>query len=494
MRSILGTTQPWEPTPEQYGEWTTRNIDLDAWWQWLSGEALDVLNRNGKLSKDNSYPLMYPLKINPIKPAAMLHNYALWGEVPDTSDPMVKTVLEKKEGLNTDLVDKTLAQVFYENHMRDLDMDMGLQSQFLGGVVYKVTWDPDDGDLPLGVRIEYIDVREFWCEWSGSNHWSLTKAWIKRDISAEEAKTYGVDIGKGTGIYLESWTRSERHITINGKDALHPKTQRPLSEPHDLGFVPFIYIWGISLVPDMIGLAEELNSRKADQGDALRKGVHRKPWGRNIPNGHPTIETLSDGQEWINAGKSIGQQPEPQMDTLDAPDIPESSQKFTENLLDLLRIAGFTPSIAYGEEEGSQRSGQTLYSRMWPTLAHVRHERGWWTEGKNQLAEYVLRILAARKMGDIVQAHLGQRKRQIWSPMVPVDRAALVDELVQRMSSDMTWPEHALGLLGDVVDIPAAVEAIKAWKKFEAEMEAAAQPAFPNAGVQPKPKGQGEQT
>src|SRR3990172_4720625 len=458
MRSILGTTQPWEPTPEQYGEWTTRNIDLDAWWQWLSGEALDVLNRNGKLSKDNSYPLMYPLKINPIKPAAMLHNYALWGEVPDTSDPMVKTVLEKKEGLNTDLVDKTLAQVFYENHMRDLDMDMGLQSQFLGGVVYKVTWDPDDGDLPLGVRIEYIDVREFWCEWSGSNHWSLTKAWIKRDISAEEAKTYGVDIGKGTGIYLESWTRSERHITINGKDALHPKTQRPLSEPHDLGFVPFIYIphlragnfWGISLVPDMIGLAEELNSRKADQGDALRKGVHRKPWGRNIPNGHPTIETLSDGQEWINAGKSIGQQPEPQMDTLDAPDIPESSQKFTENLLDLLRIAGFTPSIAYGEEEGSQRSGQTLYSRMWPTLAHVRHERGWWTEGKKQLAEYVLRILAARKMGDIVQAHLGQRKRQIWSPMVPVDRAALVDELVQRMSSDMTWPEHALGLLGDV--------------------------------------------
>jgi len=473
-------------------EWQARQTEINEWWRWFTGEALKEEDKTRPL-KDGTFPLKYPLQMNPTALAARLHAYALWGEVPDTSGPLVRTIVEPRfnEAGEADDAGRKLArqaelvleQIEYENHTRAADIDMGVSIQALGGVVLKVGWEPSNPLLPTGIRYEYFDPRYFHARWQGKNYWDLTEAWIKMPITKAQADGYGVQVTDDTVNYEEWWSRDEYWVRVDGQDAKDAEG-KPIKGTHDWGFCPMLYnphertanFWGNSLVPSAIGQIKELNAREADVGDAISFGVHSLIWAKNIKN-TPRMKTFENGQPYIDAGRATtSSDPEPDIKRLDSPKLPEGSQVFTNHLLQSIRITLMTPEIAYGLEEGSQRSGQTLYSRMWPLLAHVQSERVNWSEARSARAEMALKILALRGRAGITQAHLGLRKRQIWSPMVPVDRQQLVDELVRLLQEKGISLEMMLERLGTVPDIQAELKRIKEQAEAASNLEAASKP------------------
>jgi hypothetical protein len=149
------------------------------------------------------------------------------------------------------------------------------------------------------------------------------------------------------------------------------------------------------------------------------------------------------------------------MDRVPSPDLPQGANDFSARLFENTRIAMLTPEIAYGKDEGSQRSGQTLYSRMWPMLAHVRTERAHWTMARNLLAEMTLRILARNNRHKIGDQHLNLRKRQIWYAMVPLDRQQVVAEVIDRAQAGKISDELLVERLGDAPDQELELKRIK---------------------------------
>ena len=136
-----------------------------------------------------------------------------------------------------------------------------------------------------------------------------------------------------------------------------------------------------------------------------------------------------------------------------------------------------TNDAAYGEQEGSQRSASTMLVRLWAMLAHVGTERIHWTEGLNLMAEYILAILAKHKRGGITEAHLGLPKRQDWASMIPIDRAQLVLELLQRWEQGTISLELLLEKMGDVPYITDELKRIQAQKQEEHDQQMADQQA-----------------
>lgn len=382
--------------------------------------------------------------------------------------------------------ERVLSNIFYENNMRSMLVDTGLSIQILAGMAFKVGWAGDkDPMLPTGIRLEYIDPRYFHPRWRGNDYWNLTEAWIKLTISAESAKAdFGVSVSGKTALYVEYWNRDVMWIKIDGQFATMDGVKMDVK--HGWGFVPIFYIpherrnsfWGISMASDMIGLTREINARMADMGDAVRMAVRRIITAKNLKGGHPVKKELAGGTVYFDLGRAISQgDPQPDMSAIDSPQLPAATDKFQAMLLEMGRTQMLTPSIVYGEEEGSQRSGQTLYQRMWPLLAHTRQERAHWTTGLNLMCEMALRILAIKNRAGVGPQHIGLRKRQRFAPMVPVDREKVVDEVIRRLQEHAISPEHALETFGDVSDIDDEMQKIEAYMRLLAELQLLSKPA-----------------
>jgi hypothetical protein len=462
------------------GQWDLRNVDLNDWWDWFTGEALQEEEMEAPMINGRR-PYVYPLQINLIRTGLLLQAAALAGEVPDTEDPLVSTVVHPKA--DTDAaravaqeVEEVVRQLEYQNHTRGMDADMFLAIQALGSMVLKVREEEPSDLLPLGIRWEYFDPREFFCRWEGTEYLDLTEAWIRQEISAEDARQLGVDPGHATAQYLEHWDRERYWIKIDGKFATD--RQGIVDRAHPYGFVPFLYVprlrandfWGVSPVPDVVGLVKEYNARMADTGDATHMSVFDRLVMRNVRTGYPAEISLKDGSQVLNIGRQLSAgEGEPDLFRPGGPKLPDGAANFTEMVKSLARQGLSTPAVAYGEDEGSQRSGITLWSRMWPLISDIRRQRTWWTLARNRRVEMSLKILRLRGLGDLTEAHLGHRMRQVWAAPLPVDRAQIVDEMIRRKQEHLGSLRHILTRLGDVPDIEAEIAAI--WADLDKQVE-----------------------
>lgn len=511
--SYIGYSKEDFPPNFPYDRWQVQQTRYYNYWNYFTGRVWEEAVPNKKDSEGNPI-YKFPLRINYIKPAAMKSNYVLWGEVPDDTGPLTSMVayprlddenkLDESKKKVAKQAENFVNGVWTENFGRSLQQDAGLVQQFLGGIIFKVGWQPDDPDLKSGIRLEYILPDFFLPVWDSGRFNNLLEAWVVYRMPAREAALrYGWNKEKSNSvepIYIEHWTKDTISITLDKKPIKHDvlvngrKVTIDYSEAKNpFGFVPFVYIpreragtfYGLSIVDDLQGLSQELNARLADFGDIIRDTSQRDTYVRNITGTVNSIK-LAGRRPAVNLGVTpSGTTMEPDAFVIDPPNLADSLSKYPQMLYDELVRDSFMSGVAYGEDEGSQRSALTLAFRMWPITSKVRAIRNNWTDGLTVIANMILKIAFLKGVGKITEEHLDLQWRPNWNPMVPRDREAELNEILSSVDRKILSPETALGLLRIVYDASEEYEKVKEHMSWEQELMTRGQTGNNGGSTQP---------
>ena len=489
-------------------EWRQQLVKYQNYWQWMDGQVWETVDMHASAQAGKAPPLLFPVQLNPIYTAAKIHRNTLFGEVPDTGVPLFKpraipkrwgsTSEEKHKSSkeNAQFVTDILDAVLYQSNSRSMMMNAGFVSQALGGTVFKVAYEPWNTNLMPGLPVRFIELEpEFFLPiYTVTDRWHLLEARVGRMIdSYESAERYGVETDRKRVLYLETWKKDTVEITVDGKPAVRMINGAavPLSSTHDWGFVPFVYIpheivgqfYGVPIVHELANLLKEFNGRVADVGDAVRNSIERLIMLTNADPGDIRIKNLDSGIRVIATGKEMSGTQGKKMDLVGSVDLPQGTSDYIDFLKKEVWHSLSTPAVAYGEDEGSQRSALTLAFRMWPLTAHIRSERSLWTDGWRILCEYALKILRAKQVGDygdltkgtpwkVTDDHLGHMLTMDWAPMIPRDRESEINQLILRHQDQQLSTEGAMEKSGDVQDIAEELKRIAEEKEEAYKLEA----------------------
>lgn len=482
--------------------WQDQATRYLKYWSWHTGEALEeVIGR----TKDGRDVYRYPLKINPVRDFARKHVALLFGEVPDTPTPLVQTLIAPEPLFGTAsqkakdtgvYLSNFVNKVWTQSNGRSIQYENGSISQFLGGSVFQIKYQPWRKDLLIPFTVKNVYPNFFLPIWDSDDYHNLLECWVVYLVDPVMAKIqWGVDVeGQRPVVYTEHWTKDYYTVSVNAQplQATYPNGQKInyRKQPNPFGLVPFIYIprlregsyYGSSLIPDIEGLALELNSRAADEGDAMRKTVHQKYTGTNVTGEIRYRKLDENGNMFIDLGNTSPMTEEtPEIKPLEPPKWDKSYSDHKEWLRsEMMRNANLGP-ISFGEDEGSQRSALTLAFRMWPSTIIAKAQRTFWTDGMIQSAKYILRmcqIKGVRVDGREIPDDFDKTMSIVpqWLPMIPRDREALNLEVTNRLQNGSMSPEHALEIFADTPDKEAELKAIKEWLTFLAKVEAMKKP------------------
>lgn len=435
--------------------------------KWYDGTKLDEeVEREGKAVE------LYPVKLNPLKSAVQKHTQFLFGQIEESDRPLVyprvlpRDTESDEEKKLAQQAEDALYQAWWENNGRAIQWKSGAQSQIYGGTVFRLVYDPVDPMRTLPFRIETIHPKNFVGVPDGDDFWNLREAWIVRPINHDEARDHGVEVEESDDCFMvEHWTRTYVETTINNVPAKRwvDNKWQPLSGENEWGFIPIVYIphirsygfYGENIIDTVTGIIRELNLRIADFGDAVTVDSHSYVGMRNV-DGAPKVQQLAPGFYAINLQNKLdfsGTKGDPDLWEIRKPAASEPMAKLVELLYLMFRRLVYIPSVIDGEDEGSQRSGLTLTTRMISLTSHTDAERIFWTTGLDLLMRMLLRMMKVKKVAGITDRHLQLRIRQEWNPVLPRDREAIVNEAVTLMAAKLGSPERLLELLG-VEDAP----------------------------------------
>lgn len=463
---------------------------------WYDGTILDEeLEIAGKTVKK------YPVKINPIKGTCVRHVAMLFGDIADSDQVLVTPrVAPRSHEEDTDeernkrnALEHVLLQAWYENNGRDIQIGNGLMSQRYGGCVFYVKYDPISSDKTIPISIEAPSPKFFVGIPNSSNPFDLEEAWIVKPISRIELENQNI-VEEVTGamggispwkddIYWlsEHYTKRRYEVYVNSKRAarsvLMPSGKRgliPFGPVNVLGIVPAVYIphvrnatsfYGDNVFDAVKGIVLEMNSRVADYGDAVSADSHDIVVTRNI-NGQIVRKSLVPGVMQVDIGSGVnvtGQEAQPDAFSLRRSSTASTAMEklVTEILYKQYRRDAIHPAVCDGEDEGSQRSSQTLITRMWALETHAQMERVEWTAGLNMVAKIIIRILTTNgnDLG-ITDEHAKMRIRQIWYPTLKRDRMDIVTEVATRLGANLSSIKHGLDMMGDIEDVEKELEQI----------------------------------
>jgi len=465
-------------------EWSQQRERYQAYWDWYDGTVY---------SRDVA---RFPLGLNPLRTACQMHRNALFGEPMDSTSPLARVVFSG-EALPGDasfgVVDETatqlpedrkqriqraktlsffMEQVWGGNAGRAKMSENGLLSQILGGCVFGVRYKPWDIFSPIPISIDLIRVENFLPIYLEDDPWHLVEAWVIKKVNKVVAKSYyGVDTDAPMVNYVEHWTLKDYEILIDDKPASISVggVVYPLKNKNPYGVIPFVYIpheregafYGVPVMHQMEGMLLEINGRSADLGTAVRDGSHREYWTRNVSR-DISVRRVSDHVTAIDLGlRGPGSgNGDPEIKALETPDVPTEAMPFVDKIQDWIRQSANTPDVAYGQDEGSQRSGLTLAFRMWPLSSHINMERNNWATGLQTLSDICLRIAAVKTADEprlapysITDADLNLPTRVDWFSMLPRDAEAETNMTILRHQEGLVSTETAVRA-ADYIDDP----------------------------------------
>jgi hypothetical protein len=385
-------------------------------------------------------------------------------------DPTDKTKEDVKR------IEKAINKVFVDSNAGAIFMEDAVHSQYLGGCVWCLSYLPEQDKIMVSSPLpnEFIGIPD------GTDYYNLKEAWVIKSLTFDELKQYAkaeevsANSTNGNDIswwYIEHWTKTEHTVQINGTDIIEDKS-------NPFGVVPVVYIphirtnrfRGESVITEMVkGIVREINLREADVGDAVSEDTHNYIWVRNVRGSLSTVQ-IGDGRPIVNLGSTsglTGNESNPDMQAVNNKSASSPILDFNKSLYDLYRIEVNHPAVADGVDQGSQRSSVTLNARMWPLTSHVETERIFWSVGMATLAHCMLIIMANKEIYGIKKDDLNAEFVIEWSPMLPRDREAIIQEVAIRAKNKVGSRKHLMSILGDTQDLDAELEQIRSEKDLD---------------------------
>jgi len=383
---------------------------------------------------------MYPVGLNLVKMLCLAQADSLWGEWDD--EILSFGVTKDTEFLQPERdASIMMSKILKASNGDSFLWELGLDREIYGGCAIKISPAP----APSLVKWSRISLDSFYPVWDPEDDDILLEVFIVTEVTKDQARLkYGLKTNKDTVVRIEHWTNEDYEITLDGKRIDTYSGKNPY------GIVPFVYIprmrstswWGDALTKDVMRVQDEMNERIADIGEAVHYNSHPTRWGINLPKSFNTDNyPLAPNVLW-DLGRKMGDWPEPKVGILQSDNpIPNGVFEFVSFLYDWGRISSAAPPIAFGEDEGgSQRSGITLEIRMWPLIKATRRSRGYMNTGIKR-AMKISAIIMIQKAYDFVskkalQVMLNGELDPQFAQIMPRDQAALVDEIVKRLSTN----------------------------------------------------------
>lgn len=493
--------------------------EQDSWYNGVElEEEMEVAGK--KIEK-------YPVKINPIKGTCARHVGMLFGDIRHDDRLLVtprvvkNSKMTQEEKNDRDNFEEILNQIWYESNGRDLQLNNGRMSQRYGGCVFYAKYDPFSKKT-YPVTIEAPSVKFFVGVPNSANPFDLEEGWIVRPISGIELQNQGivsVDKNLFGGNYefaddlywiSEHYTKKIFEVFVNEKRAGR-STTLPSGKNSTVPFgtdgnkietVPIVYIphirdtsnfYGDNVFDGVTGIVREINARVADYGDAVSMDSHDIIATRNV-NGQIQVSQLLPGVTRVDLGSSVnvtGQEAQPEAVSLRKSALASNPMKELVNdiLYKQYRRDAIHPAVCDGEDEGSQRSSQTLTTRMWALETHVNEERVSWVSGLNVLNKIITKMLVTyapeiKLAKDVMQ----YRTRHVWYPTLKKDTNDLVTEVTTRHGGGLSSMDTAIEAFGDIEDVEVEVKKIMEEKKEIAEMNSMMNKPFGGGGSTPPTK------
>lgn len=465
-------------SPEEHpnGTWSEQHGNYNQWWAAYKGYNLN--RKAGNV-------LVYPFKLNLVRPAVHIHAAALLGQYDENR--IVKF------GISNDIENETtrrkttdLINLLWRINNGDPTLvEQSIFQQIFGGFFYHQVWAPQNKAMP--VRFYALDPRAVFPVWDGYDYNRIISVDIMQQIPKSVARSryfayqFGTE-GETTNIH-EHWDEYEYYIEIDGKIGTWPDGSKmsgpnPWADPiTGRKIVPVTYapriragtFYGDSLVPSLLGPQDVINDNIAHLSEGLADAMHQQPWIRNSPKGLQNVKSTSR-TDWLNLGMSpFGGDP-PEVGRLEGAKIDQSMVDMVmEEMLQLAREHIGAPNVAWGRTESSIRSALVLAFMMKPYADLGRIYR---TNASVaiQANNYHLLVMLHQKRDFLPEnlqvsslalkaAYMHQRVK--FAPILPQDRIDVVNEVVQRLGVNAISIERAVQRLDGDEDLQEEIRRIQ---------------------------------
>jgi len=454
-----------------WGEWQSQTSRYDKAMRYFSGRVFDE-----RSTTDPEAPYKYPLKINLGKTMCLSQAAALWGQWDEhlvglRCDPDKEEVeaARKRAELALDIVKSTWS---YSNLEQGL-YEGAIGLQVYGGFFLRAWLDMQ---APWGVRVDQMPAYQVMPRYHPIDKNRLLEVYIVVPVDRNEASlAYDIPVKSlpENTLYLEHWTESFYETTV-GEHRL-----AAYSGINPWGIVPVVYVprlrydgfYGLPMIEDLYGLQDEINLRLADMGDRINETSHPTYTVTNY-RGDVERELPIGRKQLLDLGHSIPGQDPPRIDVIHSEPEPPSTFDFMEMLMELTRYSSFTSPVAFGVDEGSQRSSATLEIRLWPMLMQAKASRIYLKTALRDLNRKILKMVAQRNesVNDTV---VRQEVVPDFAPLIPRDIANIIQEIANRASHDLISPEEAVAMTGVRKGSEGdEVGRIKEWLEYRLKTEA----------------------
>lgn len=493
-------------------------------WRSLYDASILESRFNASGSGSNN-PLRWPTQVDLIGTYCRTYADLLWGRAQsgDDSRSLVRIrVDDRVPGMKRHTaVAQRLAEdlnLFWQGQESVL-RENGVIQQWAGGAIVKVTWTPNQPGAVFGISLETVQPENFYPVFDPLNYRRMIAAMIKFEVSPLVARAKynltddeinSLTKGKDKLEVTEYWDAAQYKIVIGRKSDNKGIVGKwpdgsPMAGPNWIidpvfktGLIPIVYIpryldggfYGLSLAKMLGGVQAEYNKMLADLGDALNRSSH--PSG-GLHDYHGAKRGTGAGTETVPVARGalidLGITPPgmtaPGLVEFPGPDVPEvTTSKFADLLVSSADFMAGMTDAAKGAGGTAELSGVAAAAAMLPTLNTVDALRGNWNQGIASGPVTLSRIKMAMWYAKPTLAELGmvpvvkenQFKLQMFAefrPVLPRDKAAIVDEVVRLATAKAVSPMEWLKRLGDIEDLGEEYQKLMLSLILMAQIEAA---------------------
>lgn len=405
---------------------------------------------------DNNEPddVNQPLGIRYVPKVVNKHVHYLFGEYEQDVLDWTVTPYDKDDEAAQDTADdiaRALYRIMRRCNADDIFMKAALDGGIYGDSVFKLRYDP----AIKGASFETVLPEYYHAMWHPLDVGKTTESLVAYNLDRVSAYQMFGTVGNprhfqplslldpGFATVTEHWTPWEYNLMVDDQLVSNgPNPYAPIpraGEPQAPAWLPFIHVPNLAMNGEYFGfgdaepifeIQDELNMRIADFGDIINYHAHPITLVKNY---FGRVEDLRTGPDVVwDMGR------EGEAGYLEWSGNIPGVMDYLNLLMTVLFDTASLTGVAFGRSEQSQASGSALIVQMLPIVEVVRRKRATWGPRLRTLATNILELEAMsmtsqdfKKIYKFSPEDIGNFEiLPKWAPILPRDRAAVVNENV----------------------------------------------------------------